>query len=264
MRKILSGLILLILLFSCAEKELDVVARVNEEVLTLQQFQAFFTEQEWEEMNYETKRQYINEWIQLTLLSQEADRSGLSKEAAADEKIKSAIKNVKANLLLAQKIAQIEITEDDLFNYYKLHKSKYQETKTEYKIQRIFLNEKEKLDLVLDLLRQGNAFTETAKEYSEEQLGLSGGYTGFLGKEEIDPAIWEKLLNLKKWQYTSVKINNGYYIFRYYDTQEVTHIKDFIQVEDEIRKIVMEQKKQAIFDEVIDDLKRNADISISI
>lgn len=264
MKRILISSILLILLFSCAKEELDIVARVNEEVLTRQEFQAFFTEEQWQEMDYETKREYINEWIKLTLLSQEADRSGLSNEAAAEEKIKSAIKNVKANLLLAQRIAQIEITEDDLFNYYKLHKSKYQETKKEYKIQRIFLNEPEQLDLVMDLLRQGKPFTETVKEYSEEQLGVSGGYTGFLGKEEVDPAIWDKLQNLKKWNYTSVKINNGYYIFRYYDTQEVNHIKEFTQVEEEIRKIVLEQKKQAIFDEVLEELKRNADISISI
>ncbi len=264
MRKILFGLLLIILLISCSEEPVESVARVNDEILTLEEFQAFFTEQEWTTMNSESKREYINEWINLTLLAQEADRAGLSDQAAARERIKTAVKNVKSNLLLAQKIAQIEITEDDLFNYYKLHKSKYQETKIEYKIQRIYLNEKEKLDLVMELLRKGAPFTETVKEYSEEQLAASGGYTGFLGKDDIDPAIWNKLQDLKKWHYTSVKLNNGYYIFRYYDSQEVEHIKDFTQAEDEIRKIVLDQKKKEIVSEIIEDLKRNADISISI
>jgi parvulin-like peptidyl-prolyl cis-trans isomerase-like protein len=264
MKKIVLGIIVIILLISCSEKEVDVVATVNTEILTLEEFKALFSEKEWNEINYEVKREYVNEWIKLTLMAQEADITGLSEEAAVQERIKTAKKNVKSNVLLAQKISQIEITEDDLFNYYKLHKSKYQDTKKEYKIQRIFIKEKETLNKVLDYLRQGESFTEIVKQYSEEQIGSSGGYTGFKGKEDIEAAIWNKLLTLKKWHYTHSQVENGYYVFRYYDIQEVTHNKDFTEVEEEIRKIVLEQKKQKVFEKLIEDLKRKADISISL
>ncbi|MFC1887493.1 peptidyl-prolyl cis-trans isomerase [Candidatus Cloacimonadota bacterium] len=264
MRYFLAVLFVIFILTSCSKEEVEVVATVNNEVLTMDEFKAFFSEQEWTELDYGLKREYVNEWIKLTLLSQEADISGLSEEAAVQERIKSAAKNVKANVLLAQKIAEIEITEDDLFNYYKLHKSKYQDTKKEYKIQRIFLKNKETLDIVMDVLQQGEPFTDVVKLYSEEQLGASGGYTGFVGKENIEISIWNKLQTLKKWHYTSAQVADGYFIFRYYDTQEVVHNKDFTDVEEDIYQIVLEQKKQQVYEQVIEDLKRNADISISL
>jgi parvulin-like peptidyl-prolyl isomerase len=113
-------------------------------------------------------------------------------------------------------------------------------------------------------LRQGEPFTEIVKKYSEETLGKSGGYTGFMGEKDLDQTIWNKLNSLQKWHYTSAEVKGGYYIFRYYDTQEVVLNKEFTEVEDEIWKIVMEQKKQDVFQNIVEELKRKADISISL
>jgi len=264
MNKILLIFVIFFLFLSCAEQKEEIVATVNEEHLTLDEFRSFFSETEWNELDYETKREHINEWIKLTLLAQEVDNSELSNDPAVKERIKTAVKNVKANLLIAHKIAEIEITEDDLFNYYKLHKSKYQQKKKEFKIQRIFIKEKAKLDSVMTYLRQGEPFTDIVKKYSEETLGESGGYTGFMGEKDLDSIIWNKLNSLQKWHYTSAEVKDGYYIFRYYDTQEVVLNKEFTEVEAEIRKIVLEQKKQDVFQNIVEELKRKADISISL
>jgi len=260
-------LIIIVLLFtiSCEKKkEVEIVAAVNGEVLSLEEFRSLFPEEIWNTLTYEIKRERINEWIKLTLLAQESDNSGLSEQPNVNSRINNAIKNVKSNVVLAQRISEIEITEDDLFNYFKLHKSKYQDKKKEYKIQRIFIKEKAKLDEVMEYLNKGQPFTDIVKQYSEETLGASGGYTGFMGKNDLDSAIWNKVSSLKKWHYTSVETSKGYYIFRQYDTQEVTHNKEFTEVEEDIRKIVFEQKKKEVFNNVIEELKRNADISISL
>jgi len=257
-------ILLLLVVIACEKTEVEIVASVNEENLTLDEFKAFFPEDKWQEISYETKREYINEWIKLTLLAQESDNSQLSEQPAVQVRINSAVKNVKANVVLAQRISEIEITEDDIFNYYKLHKSVYQDTRKEYKIQRIFIKEKSRLDEVLGYLRSGEPYTDVVKEYSEESLGASGGYTGFLGENDLDSSIWKKLLTLKKWNYSSASTTKGYYIFRYYDTQEVVYNKDFTEVESEIREIVFQQKKKEIYESVIEELKRKADISISL
>jgi len=265
MKNIFVILIVLLLAVSCKEEvEIEAVATVNEEVLSLEEFKSYFPEETWSTLSFEAKREHINEWIKLTLLSQEADRSGLSDLPKVKSRIDYAVKNVKSNVVLAQRISEIQITDDDLFNYYKLHKSKYQETRKEFKIQRIFLKSKAKLDEVMEYLRKGESFTDVVKLHSEESLGASGGYTGFMGENDLQSSIWNSLIKLQKWHYTSAKIDKGYYIFRYYDTQEVINNKEFTEVEDDIRKIVFEQKRKEVFDNVIEELKREADISISL
>ncbi len=246
------------------EIEENIVAKVNNDFLTLEELRSNFTEDRWNELTLDEKKEFINDWIQLSLLAQESERLKLDKRMEIESRIKTAEKTVKSNALIAQKISEIVITEDDLFNYYKLHKSKFQKKTKEFRVQRIFIKKKSKLDSVLVNIKNGLPFTEAAKMYSEEKIGAEGGYTGFLTKKKMEKTVWDKLNDLNKWYYTSIKINNGYYIMRYYETRYVDITKDFIEVRNQIREIVFENKRKKIYENLIKDLKNRAEITISI
>ena len=119
-------IILAITLFSCVQNEKEnIVAQVNEIKLTMDEFKANFSDKEWDILTIEEKKVFIQDWVQLTLLAQEADALEISQSPKIKERIKTAEINIKANALIATKLVDVTISEDELFNYYKIHKSEY-------------------------------------------------------------------------------------------------------------------------------------------
>ena len=257
-------LILVVMLFSCVQTEDEnIVAQVNEVKLTMDNFKANFSDNEWDILTIEEKKQFLQDWVQLTLLAQEADALEISQSIKIKERIKSARINIKANALIASKLADVTISEDELFNYYKIHKSEYQLSHKEYKVQRIFTKDEAKLKGILDAIKS-TSFKDAAIEYSEEPAGKNGGYIGFLSQKNAHENIWNALTSLQKYYYKSVETNKGFYVLRYYETKTVSTNKTFLEVKDEIRKTVTKKKKEDLFDYLIKELKNKSEITISI
>ena len=257
-------LLIPILLLSCIQqKDEGIIAQVNEDKFTIEKLKANFSEDEWENLTNEEKHEFVQDWIQLTLLSQEADRRGISELPRIKARIETAEKSVKSNSLLAQKLSEINISEDDLFNYYKLHKSQYRKSHEEYKVQRIFITDELRLGEVRDEIKN-SSFAEAAKKYSEESKGKNGGYVGFISQKTANKDIWNALKSLQKHRYKTVETDQGYYILRYYDTRIVYEEKTFLEVSNSIRKVVLENRKDEIFNNLIEELKKKSEISISI
>ena len=116
--KIITFLIIIIMIFSCAKKEEKIIAQVDNNKLLLEDFECNFNEDVWKNMKIEEKQEYIQDWIQLTLLSQEADKLKISETPEIKSKIKSAEMNIKSNALIAQRFSDITVSEEELFNYY--------------------------------------------------------------------------------------------------------------------------------------------------
>ncbi|MDP8201926.1 MAG: peptidylprolyl isomerase [Candidatus Tenebribacter burtonii] len=257
-------LIIVISLFSCVQIEDEyIVAQVNDTKLTMDEFKANFSNNEWEILTIEEKKEFIQDWVQLTLLAQEADVLEISQSPKIKERIKSAGINIKSNALIASKLAGVKISEDELFSYYKIHKSEYQISHEEYKVQRIFTKDKEKLKEILNAIKS-TSFKDAAMEYSEEPAGKNGGYIGFISKKNAHENIWNALASLQKYYYKSVETNRGLYVLRYYDTRTVYSNKTFLEVKDEIRKTVTKKKKEDLFNNLIKELKNKSEIIISI
>jgi len=263
MKKILFFLCI-VTLFACVQTEdEDIVAQVNEVKLTIDEFKANFSDEEWDTFSIDSKKEFIQDWVKLTLLAQEADELQISQSPKIKERIKNAENNIKSNALLAAKLADITISEDELFNYYKIHKSEYQTSHKEYKVQRIFTKDKTKIKEILDAVKT-SSFKDAAIQYSEEPAGKNGGYIGFLSQKSSHINIWNALKSLQKYHYKTVETNKGVYILRYYDTRTVDTEKTFLEVKDEIKKMVARKKNEDVYNGLIQELKNKSEITISI
>ncbi|MBT4333389.1 MAG: peptidyl-prolyl cis-trans isomerase [Candidatus Cloacimonetes bacterium] len=252
------------LLFSCVQTEEEkIVAQVNDVKLTFDEFKANFSNNKWEALTIEDKKEFIQDWVQLTLLSQEADLLEISQSPKLKEKIKSAEINIKANALIATKLADVSVSEDELFNYYKIHKSEYQTSHKEFKVQRIFTKDRAKLNTILDAIKT-TSFKNAAILHSEEAAGKNGGYIGFLSKKNIHINIWNTLTSLQKHYYKTVETDRGFYLVKYYDTRTVYTDKTFLEVKEEIVLKVTKRKKEDLFENLIKELKNKSEIIISI
>ncbi|MFC1898501.1 peptidylprolyl isomerase [Candidatus Cloacimonadota bacterium] len=265
MKRALLLLMLTMLLFSCKQsnEENYVVAQVNQEQLLIEDLKANFNEKQWEDLSKKDKEELIQDWIQLALLSQEADNLGISTTPQIKNKISLAEKNIKSNALIAQKLAEIKVSEDDLFNYYRVHKSQYQKSHKEYKVQRIFVTDETMLDEVKTAIQE-TSFKEAAIKYSEESIGNSGGYMGFVAEQNISSELWNALTKLKLYRWQTVQSDGGFYIIRFYDEKTVSTDKTFVEVIESIRSILLKQKQQEAYEDLIEELKKKSEIAISL
>jgi len=263
MRKLSILLILFAVLFGCNKKKEEIIiASVNDEILTLEEFKGNFSSSEWSTMKSEDKKDYINQWIDIMLLAQAADENGLSDNKKLQNRIKYAGMKIKGNAYINNVISKIKVTDEEALEYYNIHKNEYKTTKKELKIQQIVSDDKNKIESIKQKIWKGLKFKQAAIEFSEDKYAAGGGYVGFVDKEFLGEEIWNKLIKSKAYVFIQVKKDDKYYLIRQYKSRNVETIKSFLEVKDEVVSIVLKQKKNNSFEDIIKKVKQNSKIEI--
>jgi len=257
MKKFALILIALILLFACTKKEEKGVAlaQVDKEILYLDDFKSTFAVEEWEKLSPETRKKYIEDWVNLTLLAHYADKQGLDKDKAVKQKINYAAKKVKANALIAKGLSEIEVSEDQLFNYFRLHQAEFQKNAVEYNIQRISLMDKISAENVLQQLNQGMSFAEAVQRYSTEELKNRGGFMGMVSASGPDSLFWLKARELKENEFGLVYKEPMWYVFRVLESKITPQEANFEDYREEIKRKVLLEKQDQVYQELIKAIK---------
>lgn len=263
MKKVLFFLLIFIL-FSCKEDNDEIiVAQVNDAKLTLQQLKGNYSELEWQNLSKLEKEKQINYWIQLTVLAQAADKEGLSQNQKIKNKIEFSKLKIKGNALISKTFNEIEISDDELLEFYNIHKNDYKTTEKQLKIQQIYSDSENKIDAVRKKILNGLQFKQAAIEFSEDKFASIGGYAGFKSENDLGKDVWDRLNKLKRYVFIKVEMDEGFYLIRHYRSQEVETFKRFLEVKEDIRQRVIENKKKEIFDNLIKDLRQKSEIKIS-
>ena len=257
MKKFALILIALILLFACTKKEEKGVAlaQVDKEILYLDDFKSTFAVEEWEKLSPETRKKYIEDWVNLTLLAHYADKQGLDKDKAVKQKINYAAKKVKANALIAKGLSEIEVSEDQLFNYFRLHQAEFQKNAVEYNIQRIALMDKISAENVLQQLNQGMSFAEAVQRYSTEELKNRGGFMGMVSASGPDSLFWLKARELKENEFGLIYKEPMWYVFRVLESKITPQEANFEDYREEIKRKVLLEKQDQVYQELIKTIK---------
>ncbi len=255
---ILPVLITICGLISCQRStgESKKLAQVGNEILYEADFKANFSSDEWQNLSAENRKKYIEQWVNITLMAQEAEKMGFNKEEAIKQRIEYASKKILANALIASRMAELRISEDDMFNYYRLHLGEFQKPIQEYKIQRIFVYDRNKIDRIKMEIRSGLAFGTAVGIYSEERLRDTGGFMGFVTNTGIDSVFWDVARNLKQGELGLVERDEGYYIIRQYEERSAVGEAGFEMFKDEIRKRILQERRQEVYEDLLLELKK--------
>lgn len=254
-------------LMSCETGKGTVIAKVNDEVLTLEQFQKSFPSIEFNAMSAEQKREWINKWVELTLLAQKADQDEFIKDnEIMNFKIENAIKKVKSNAFINKQLQAIKVSDEELFNYYRIHQGEFSKKMSSYKVQRIFFNNQEDMIRIKSMLDNGLIkFTPAAIQYSQEEIGKFGGFMSESVTESGDFAeIYKTLSTLSQYQYTTMAFNNGFMIVRYIELSEIQQDASFEDMKADIEKQIINSKRKDIYENLIKEIKTESDIVISL
>jgi peptidyl-prolyl cis-trans isomerase C len=259
-------LLLLVILTGCSlfEKEKEIVAQVDDEILTMEEFKSNFTEAEWKNLSAEQKKEYAEQWVQIVLLAKEAEQQGLQDEDVVRYRMKYARRKVLANALIASRLASEKVTEDEMFNYYRIHQGEFAQPLKNYRVQRIFLTDPALLSRVRAEISAGMKFEDAARLYSQEALGQNGGYMGVVTPDGPDSTIWQAVHNLKLNELTTLQKDGGLYLLRYYLEEEGKGESGFEGMKDEITRRILEERRKQVYDDLLRELKSRADIYLMI
>jgi len=266
MKKLLLILLCLPLLMglSCKKKQdksSPPVAQVSEDILREDAFRSTFSDEQWNALTAQQRKKYAEDWVNLTLLAREADAQGISDQPAIRQKLDYASKKVKANALIAKRLAGISIGEDELFNYYRLHQGEFKGKVLEYNVQRIYLKDETAAANLLARLRNGLDFDEAVRTSSVENLRSSLGNMGFVSSAGADTLFWQQARALKDGELGMFAADGGWYIIRHTGSREGEQDAGFEDFKAEIRSRMLAERQHQVYEELLRELKaKNNDI----
>ena len=198
----------------------------------------------------------VNRMIAMELINQEAERTGLSKDANYLLKEELARKEMLYNTFLQSYVQKNPISESDIKNAYEQYKKDL--GTQEFNAKHILLaNEQEAKDVIAELNKGGN-FSKIAKDKSKDpgSKDKSGDLGWFPANSMVKPFA-EALTSLKKGNVTTIPVQTqfGWHVIKLEDTRAL-QAPEFDKVKEGLAKTL--QQKQ--LDKLVLDLKTKAKI----
>ena len=167
---------------------------------------------------------------------------------------------------------RIEVTDDEMKNYYMVHSDAFNTPATVH-LQQIFLrmtppdspqaqkSTKDLADELLDRLRnKKQKFSELATMYSDSSLASSGGDMGFVEVTKLLPQLQEAIKTLENDQISDVIITrSGCYILKLIG-RKAESSQPFEAVKEDVRRALATEKKKQIASQYLKELKEQATI----
>lgn len=163
--------------------------------------------------------------------------------------------------LLSRKTGDIEISDKELSDYYKKHKSELTEG-TRAHILHIVTEDEGKAKQALLMLKKGISFAEVAQKYSVAPEASDGGDLGMVDLKEY-PSVFKKALELKVGETSGIiKSDYGYHIFKLLAVQKQS-VPSFDDAKDELEDELYSIKQDKILKDYIDGLYKKSKIVFS-
>ncbi len=158
--------------------------------------------------------------------------------------------------------SKVTVTNEEMLKYYKANTEKFQ-SKEKVEARVILVKTKQDADKILEKLKNGEDFSQLAKEFSLDLPSASkGGDMGTVEKERVFPEIRKVLFSLNESEISPiVRTKYGFNIF-IVDKILPAKPESFEAVKDKVKKSILIQKETIAFSEMEAELERNASIKI--
>ena len=170
------------------------------------------------------------------------------------------------NKLREEVVNQVKISDQDAEEYYENNQEEY-ETSEQKKVSHILFDDREKAGEVLAEINNGADFAEMAREHSTGPTAENGGDLGFITADErgLDRTFRDAAMELSVDEVTDepVETQFGFHIIKVTDSKEAG-IRDFEEVESQIKSQLRRQKQSQAFQEFVEGLREEAEIDIRL
>jgi len=169
----------------------------------------------------ELRNAVLSKLIEISLLSQQADRDGLANSDKANRQLAQIRQNYLADLELATFSAQNPVSDSDVQAEYNREVASLgpQGTIVEYKVSDIAVATEEDAKTALARIKKGEAFDKVAKSMSLAPNKVQGGSVGWVQSGQVSPQISSVLVALSVGQVSPlpIKMPQGWYLIKLED-----------------------------------------------
>ena len=203
------------------------------------------------------------EQIKSSFGSEQDFNNALRRNNLTLNQLKESLKNqYMVDQAIHNEYAQITISDEEIAQYYEEYESFFFQPEKR-KISHILVEDKEEAELLLNQLNDGIIdFETTAKEKSICPSAEKNGDLGYISRGQMVPEFEEASFSLEAGNLSDiVKTEFGYHIIKCYDIQEEKQLS-LEEARDNIKSILTSQKQNERIDELIAQLREEADIVI--
>lgn len=259
--------ILLLTIFGCERREVGKktetsppVARVNGRTLLKKDFDAYLPDEYQTALTMGEKKEYLDRWIITELLYEAAVKRGTGVTPEIESRLEQLKKDLVADRLVQKTLLERAIvTENEVRSYYEKHVDEYTR---ELRVSHILVNSLEDAAKVKELL-QTRTFSWVERRHSIDKHTGVGGDLGFLSKGNMIPEFEKVVFDMKIGEISDViESELGYHFVKVTDAREARNKLSYEDVAEDISRILLLNKRAAVYDSLIATLKGEARIEI--
>lgn len=272
MKKLCTFILLLLIpvSFGCSQggapDKSPVIAKVNKGAVTEADFLREVSRiPEWARSQFETddgKSKFLDELVKKELIYQHAKKMRLDNNQEYLQKVSEFEKLTLVALSLKKEVDdKVKVSEDEVRAFYDENKDKFT-VGTQVKASHILVKTEEEAEKARERIMNGEKFETVAKEVSiDKGSAEKGGDLGFFGRGRMVPEFERAALSLKTGEISApVKTRFGYHIIKQTDVK-MGDPASYEQSKEAIRRELINQKRKKYFEELIDTLKAESEIS---
>ena len=243
-------LILSTVFLSSCKKPVDeryVVAKVEDESLTIQALMAEIPSQIRSNMSKVEIREYVLRWINSQVLYHEALEQKFDKRL----EFQMEIEKLKRELLITKLVEQalnddVTVTDEEIQAYFDANQEGFRLTEDQVHAYHVLLGTRKEANDVRRRLKAGKSFAAVFSEVSLDSSNHTDDWDlGYFSKDKIAPEISNVIFKLRKGA-TSLPIKSafGYHVVQLVDKKKKGEVKNLELVKEEIRLKIQAMKKQ--------------------
>jgi peptidyl-prolyl cis-trans isomerase C len=205
----------------------DVVARVNERMLTLADFKRYLERNvgvELAQLTPEVSSAMLDQYVEEVIISEYAASHGVE---VPTEKIAEAVRTeagatviekrdeMRRLRLIATLTAEIaDPGEDEIQSYYQQHQNEFRSGE-EVRVRQILVNDEAVAKDILQKLRGGASFEQLSSEFSRAPNAKRGGEIGFVSRGEVPKMFEDEIFRLQAGQVSEIiRTDSSFHIFK--------------------------------------------------
>ncbi len=210
----------------------------------------------------EGKKELLNRMIIRELVLEQAQKDGIDKSKEVAARLEEVKKLVIVEAYVRKKIeGDIKISDDEMKKFYDQNKDKFK-TGDQIRASHILVKSEKEAQDVLAELKKGASFEELAKKYSKDASAAKGGDLGWFPKGAMVPAFEKAAFSLKEGEISGVvQTPFGFHIIKV-TGKRPAGVRTFDEVKDQIKAALMPAKQQEALQQLQDNLKKDAKISV--
>lgn len=267
----LIAIILLSFVLGCGRNEppQTPVARVDEEVLTLESIMARFdTSQAVSDAHV---HEYIERWLLDELLYREAVRRGLDRREDIEMRVQDARRKFVINALLEEEVyakTSVSIKPDEIRSYYEANRALFALTEDVAQISMMLFANRDAANAFRTTILRGKSWSEAKREMLEnpEQWGLVGVVIDsayYTSRTLLPPELWRIATGIgRKEPSFPVRTDEGFCVLIVWRLDRAGDPADVSYVADEIKSRLTIRARQQAYEEFVEGLRAKHSMQI--